>query len=189
MRAYLPELIEEIRASLEPVPAKMLAVLVSRLMEYAALFGAGPSDPQAAAEVYFEVLGDLPLDLLEKAVVLTKREHKWNTLPRPAEVRAHVSAEWSRRDTSRMFAEVALRDAGRARLEVGLGALRQPAPDEGPRVLSAETEALLADMRKRSAGSRGSGRDAWKLEAPKVVKPRPDLVQRWARELEVESLV
>lgn len=187
LRAYLPELKAEIDASLVPAPAKMLAVLVSRLMEYATVFGAGPSDPQAAAELYYEVLGELPLDLLEKAVAATKREHKWNTLPRPAEVRAHVSGEWSRRRTARIRADVALKDAERGRLLLGPDALK-PAAALGPRTLSAETEALLADMRRRRAAHRGTGGD-WKQEPPASTRPRPDLVSRWAKELEVESLV
>lgn len=181
--ASLPALRRELEEACAPASKRSLAVAIANLIEYCVVFGVNVVDTELTAKLYAESLGDLPADLLDKAVSQCKRYHKFNVLPRPGDVREYVRAEFSRRRDAKQRAEYCQRIAEREGLPVGLLA-RSGAATEAPRVLAPETEELMLALRKRARGGfrEAYGQD-WRASAPAEVKPRPDLVERWAREL------
>lgn len=86
------------RASLAPTEAKAFAVLIERLFAFARTFGIANPDAAEATRFYRDTLGDLPPDLLERAIATICRDWKWgHKLPLPADVRAAVVDELVRR--------------------------------------------------------------------------------------------
>ncbi len=53
--------------------------------------GCGKSLPDASMEVYFDLLGDLPVEALKAAAKRVSLEHKWATFPSVAELREAAS--------------------------------------------------------------------------------------------------
>lgn len=68
----------------------MTRVEFAECMGYAAL-AVGKPLPKEATEVYYDLLGDLPLDVLRLAVKRVVLEHRWATFPTVAEFRAAAS--------------------------------------------------------------------------------------------------
>lgn len=182
LRALLPAYLGDLDEVLAPATDKQLAVAVARLLEYAVLFGVKIQDTASTAQIYAETLAVLPAPLLETAIARIKKGHKFNTLPRPADVLAQVSDEFHSLGLQRSRADWALKQAQRQRLAVGPAALSEASPASGPQKFSEETERMLAEMKARQRARRGGSAD-WKAEPPPTVAPRPDLTAKWAREL------
>ena len=99
--------LEQQRELLQPAPVKAFMVAIDRLTTFAATFGITVANPKAAAEFYREDLGDLPADLLDKAVRSATKNWIYQSLPKPAEVRKHVVDELIKRRTDATRLEMA----------------------------------------------------------------------------------
>ena len=126
---------------LRPASPEAFATLISRLLDFAVAFAKGrfsadaaeaTAQKRAAVAFYRQDLGDLPADLLEQAVRAATAAWIYPGLPTPAEVRACVSAEMSRRRV-----EV-------ARLQLVLGRVGV----EKPAVLAAAAKGAEAPARR-----------------------------------------
>jgi len=95
--------------ALAPAGFEAMAVLVLRLLEFAATFGIKCPDQESAAAIYSDALSDLPPDLLSAAINRTVQTWQWgNRLPMPAEVRAAVTDDLARRQREKSRLELAL---------------------------------------------------------------------------------
>jgi hypothetical protein len=105
----LPMLIADYEASLIPADDAAYARALSKLIEFALAFGIPCGDPAAVQRIYREKLGDLPSDLLAKAVARVTDSWTWgNRLPMPAEIRKTISNELTYRKIQISRAKVAL---------------------------------------------------------------------------------
>ena len=104
LRPSLPPAALEWQAKLSPASPQAFAVMIERLVHFAQAFGATVNDMAGVMEFYRDSLADLPADLLGQAIKETMRTHKYNTLPRPADIRQHIAEELSHRhDMVRML--------------------------------------------------------------------------------------
>ena len=94
----LPPAAQRWQASLTPASPQAFAVTMDRLIGFAQAFGLPASDLKAALGFYREALGDLPADLLAQAVDATISTHRYHVLPKPGEIRQHVTEELEHRE-------------------------------------------------------------------------------------------
>lgn len=186
LRAQLPGMLADLDTALIPATDRELAVAIAKLLEYSALLGVKITDSKETAAIYAETLGDLPGPLLDEAIRATKRSHKFNTLPRPAEIRAHVSDDFGALKVARSRAQVAMSMAERQRLPVGPLALVPQPSASGPRELPADVREALDSLKARNRAGRAANGD-WRADPPKDVRPRADLVAKWTAELGLEG--
>lgn len=138
----MTELVARFEASLSPVDAMGMAVLLAPIMDMAAAFNIAVPNKNLLTNIYFDTLGDVPPDLFDLAVKRTVRSWGWgNRLPLPAEIRVHIQTDLDQRR----------RDLSRAKL----AALRAPADAPRPRdaVSQAEGLAAFADIKRAIAGA------------------------------------
>ena len=107
-RDLLAVAVDQQAAIMAPAPMRSFAVVIEKLISFAATFGVQIANPKAAVEFYREALGDLPEDLLATAVRATMSSWVYQSLPKPAEIRRHVSEELSRRVVDRGRLQMAL---------------------------------------------------------------------------------
>lgn len=106
VRTQAKAAIPALEAMLQPASRKDQAVVMDKLLAFAGALGK-LSDAKAAVTVWVEALADLPPDLLMEAVTKTIRSHKFNTLPAPGEIRAHVAEKLARRKRALHIARTA----------------------------------------------------------------------------------
>lgn len=97
--AALPALRTEARSVMAPASAREFLVALDLLWKFARTFGikATPEEVEEATQAYRASLADLPLDLLAEAIQRTKAAWTYRNLPLPAEIRAHISDQLTRR--------------------------------------------------------------------------------------------
>lgn len=102
VEAALPSL----QAALAPSTAKQFAVAMDGFVDWLEAFGVSalpPPGPEREARLgkivglLREDLADLPPDLLVEALRRTRRNHRFRTIPLPADIRDQVKDEWNRR--------------------------------------------------------------------------------------------
>lgn len=102
VEAALPAL----QHALVPSTAKQFAVAMDGFVDWLEAFGVSalpPPGPEREARLgkivglLREDLADLPPDLLVEALRRTRRNHRFRTIPLPADIRDQVKDEWSRR--------------------------------------------------------------------------------------------
>ncbi len=82
---------------------------MEKLLDWAETFGLPMKDEATATAFYQASLADLPEDLLMEAIKLTIVNHQYHTLPKPADIRKHVSEDYARRKVTLMRAKAALK--------------------------------------------------------------------------------
>ena len=101
---------------------------LTKLIEFSLAFGIPAGDPEAMQRIYREKLGDLPGDLLMRAISRVTDKWTWgNRMPMPAEIRKLVSGELSQRVLLLTKARVALLKAQDVREPVNGQRHHQPA--------------------------------------------------------------
>jgi hypothetical protein len=114
----LSTLIANLNDALTPAPDDVYVKALTKLIEFSMAFGIPSGDPEAMQRIYREKLGDLPGDLLMRAIIRVTDKWTWgNRLPMPAEIRAVIAGELSYRRTLLTKARVALL---KARDDVGV---------------------------------------------------------------------
>ena len=120
--AGLPEVISAAAEALRRVDIREFAVVMERFFEWAELLGLGkfPAEEGARGEyvnrlmdVYADDLAHLPADILEDSLRQVRRRHKWQTLPKPADILECADEELSRRRMIKRRAETAMQAARR----------------------------------------------------------------------------
>lgn len=91
--AALPGLAAELEAIARPADPMEYGVLMEKLLRFVSDFGLPIGNLKSVAATYRETLCDLPPDLLAQAIDRIIQTHKYHVLPKPAEIRAHVTAE------------------------------------------------------------------------------------------------
>jgi hypothetical protein len=106
-RERLPEALHLAEHALEPVSQDGFYEEISELIEWAGIFDLMklPNDLKERtrqitklAGMYRHTLGDLPPDLLHKAIQLTMQKHSWSKLPLPGDVRSYIAEDIARRN-------------------------------------------------------------------------------------------
>jgi len=134
-RDILATAYRQAKADLAPVSAEGFAVNIQPLLDFAVVFGKAKfvdqSHREAVISEYREAMSDLPADLIRQAVLAQKRAWIYPGMPTPAELIAHVSAEyWRRRH---------------ALGKITLAGQRLPAPE--PKREAIDVSGLLAKLR------------------------------------------
>lgn len=135
----LAEAICELTVGLRPATTEDYARAMLALIEFVAAFGVPCPDPATVQSIYRETLADLPADLLTTAIARIKTNWTWgNRMPFPAEIRATVADDLSRRKLMLSHAEMVL---------------KKPLPARKDNVISAEQWAELKQRIQRTAPS------------------------------------
>lgn len=136
---WTPEMVRADLAKWEPtiIPAneKQIAVLLEQTL---ALYGA-PDNWNEVAEFYLEVLEDVPLDLIRKALKHVRLTLKW--FPKPVELREPIVEELSKRKAA----------VSRLRMMLEHGDFEELATPKADRKITAETQKILDDVRRQTA--------------------------------------
>lgn len=120
--AALPTVISAAEAALQPVAVAELARLLDRFFEWAEMLGlvkfphdSGERQERIAGmiELFAEDVEHLPADILEDALRQVRRQHVWQSLPKPAEVLKCAAEELERRRMIKRRAEAAMAAARR----------------------------------------------------------------------------
>lgn len=96
LRSSVPGMREEAKASLAPASSEEMAIFLGMLNETAGAL-AWPQLLPGAPRIYVAALADVPPDLLALALNRLIRDWKWPRLPTPADIRATIAEELSRR--------------------------------------------------------------------------------------------
>lgn len=103
IRTAMPTL----EAMAKPATEEQFAVAMAKLFTWARVTGID-AEPATVTRMYRETLGDLPADLLMKAIGWTVQSHLYHNIPKPAEIRAHVAEESARRRSMLLAAKSAV---------------------------------------------------------------------------------
>lgn len=113
----LSGLLDVAQQRLLPSDAKQFAQAIDRLFTFARTFGTRDFDAQAVAKFYREALADMPALALAGAVDAAIKTWKWQTIPKPADLRElgePVSSKLLAVQSRIMVAQMALRHRGAA---------------------------------------------------------------------------
>ncbi len=102
---------------LEPAGAQQFAVALARLFDFMRAFGTRDFDSDVVTAHYRAALGDIPADLMGRAVERIMAMWQWPSLPKPADLRKAVQAEMDKRTAAKnrlQTAAMRLRWDGRA---------------------------------------------------------------------------
>lgn len=109
---YLEAIEGEVGAAqslLHPAPAEARAVALRKLLDFCRAFGMNvPEDPKPLLAIWAEHLGDIPGDLLLTAVKRTTAGWKYQTPPKPADLRASIERDMVARRKRLHLAQTAL---------------------------------------------------------------------------------
>lgn len=94
--AAVPGMRVEAKASLLPASREEMAIFLGMLQETAIAL-AWPTMLPGAPRLYVAALADVPPDLLALALDRLVRDWRWPRLPAPADIRATIAEELSRR--------------------------------------------------------------------------------------------
>lgn len=165
-RSELDTLIESLTTSLRPAPQRDYVRQLARLVEYTAAFGIPCQAPEVVQGIYREQLGDLPADLLAKAIDQTRATWQWsNRMPFPIEIRSHVAADLAKRKSLLSKAQVAKLKARDA--ETSKNVIPKEKWDELRRRLGAQ--------------AKGRRKTYWDTVADPTPEQMEEARQRWAK--------
>ena len=108
VRETLPQLVLELTEANKASSPKAYAVLIKPLFDFISTFTKTKAELQKIASLYREALFDLPDDLLRLAISETIKNHRYNTIPTPGDVRGHISSELVKRRVMLVKARAAL---------------------------------------------------------------------------------
>lgn len=86
----IPEALDRARRLCPSASIEFFALQMARLTNFVMTFGLAKMDVENATAIYHETLGDLPEDLLERAISETIRDHKYQNMPKPGDIRSRV---------------------------------------------------------------------------------------------------
>lgn len=169
-RPLIEQAITLAQRMLEPAGPEAMTVAIGKLLEWVELFGivALPHEPQARGaklrqigKFYRDGLTEVPGDLLLIAVERTLTSHKYSTLPKVAEVREHISADWAARRI----------ELGRLQLAAKIGRFEPPPARPEDRPVASSVRALAEALRVAPLYQRSG--PAPPAEAPTAETRRP----------------
>lgn len=80
--------------------------VMSKLASFIKTFGGSPAELKEAADFYRLTLDDIPAPLLIQAIIETMRKWKYQSLPKPADIRAHIVDDLARANLAKMRLEM-----------------------------------------------------------------------------------
>lgn len=99
------------RINLRPASPQAFSVMMDRLWQFAETFDMPTPKIEQASAIYTQTLGDLPEDLLEKAIDRIKAEWRYRSLPKPGDIKATVAEDLAKRMLMDGRARMAIRQA------------------------------------------------------------------------------
>jgi hypothetical protein len=112
VRSQIPGWIASLDERLEPASTKVVAVAIDSIYTFASVFGIQPTSEtiHAATEIYSDALSELPDWAIEQAICNLKKSWKYQSLPKPVDIRSCLPAEYFRLKNRRLRLETALKD-------------------------------------------------------------------------------